>query len=54
MADIRQRSRVKFGGGSVLGLSETSIILGKGEKITDIDYNNITRNRLFFDNNYFP
>jgi hypothetical protein len=53
MADIRQRSRVKFGGGSVLGLSETSIILGKGEKITDIDYNNITRNRLFFDNNYF-
>jgi hypothetical protein len=45
---FKQRSRVKFGGGSFNGFTETTILLGKGQKITEIDYHNISINPLIF------
>ena len=49
MGDLyRQWTKVKFGGGSIGGLTETTIILGKGQKITELDYDNITINPLDF------
>ena len=41
-------SRVKYGGGSVNALTKDTILRGKGENITGIDYNNIVNNRLIF------
>ena len=46
-------SRIKMGGGSINALTKDTILRGKGEAITGIDYNNIVNNRLIFYGNEF-
>ena len=41
-------NRMKFGGGSVNILTDDTILRGKADFITNIDYNNIVNNRLIF------
>ena len=49
MGDLIKNSRtVTFSGGNSLGLTQTTILYGKGQNITDIDYDKITINPLVF------
>ena len=42
MGDLIKNSRtVTFSGGNSLGLTQTTILYGKGQNITDIDYDKI-------------
>ena len=46
---MRQSARIKLGGGGLNSLTKDTILRGKGQNITDIDYDNIVNNRLVFE-----
>ena len=45
---MRQSAKIKLGGGGLNALTKDTILRGKGQNITDIDYDNIINNRLVF------
>ena len=45
---MRQSGRIKLGGGVVNALTKDTILRGKGNFVTDLDYDNIINNRLVF------
>jgi hypothetical protein len=46
---VKTNGNVSFAGGNSLGLTELSILIGKGRNIKELDYNNITVNPLLFE-----
>ena len=46
---MRQSAKIKLGGGGLNVLTKDTILRGKGQNITDIDYDNIVNNRLVFE-----
>ena len=45
---MRQSGRIKLGGGGLNALTKDTILRGKGNFVTDLDYDNIINNRLVF------
>ena len=45
---MRQSAKIRLGGGGINSFTKDTILRGKGENITDIDYNNIVNNKLIF------
>ena len=44
---MEQGQKLKLSGGTVSGLTSSTILLGLGGNITDLDFNNITYNKLY-------